>query len=165
MIFDLEPIFAAVGASLPVAYSMDFSAVELDGVRPFTTPIRVAGVFRNRADVVHVDVTASFALDLFCDRCASPMRREFEIPVRHVLVRELNDESNDELICIDSVRFELDELVSDDIFLSLPTKFLCREDCKGLCPQCGQNLNEGSCSCKKAVDPRLEGLLQFLDHT
>lgn len=165
MIFDLEPIFAGGQEMLPVDYSIDFSEVELDGVQPFTQPIRVAGEFRNRADVVYVDVTARFTLDLFCDRCAAPMRRDFAVPVRHVLVRELYDERSDDLICVDSVRFDLDELVSDDIFLSLPTKFLCREDCKGLCPRCGQNLNEGSCSCKKAVDPRLEGLLQFLDHT
>ena len=91
------------------------------------------------------------------------MRQAFVLPVEHVLVRELADESNDELILLDSFRMDLDALVSDDVFLSLPTKFLCREDCRGVCPTCGQNLNDGPCSCKKAVDPRLAGLLQLLE--
>ena len=163
MIFELEPIFNTVGASLPVDYEMDMTDVPLNGVQPFTGPVHIRGEIRNRAGVVSVSAAAQFALDLFCDRCACPMHLPFDLPVEHVLVRELNDESNDELICLESAQFDLDELARDDIFLSLPTKFLCREDCKGLCPDCGQNLNDGPCSCKKSVDPRLEGLLQLLD--
>ncbi|MCM1392652.1 MAG: DUF177 domain-containing protein, partial [Ruminococcus sp.] len=39
----------------------------------------------------------------------------------------------------------------------------CKDDCKGICPRCGTNLNETSCECKKEIDPRLEALLSFLD--
>lgn len=163
MIFELEPIFNNVGATLPVDYRMDWSDVPLNGVFPFTEPVSVHGEFRNRAGIVSVCVRASFVLDLFCDRCAKPMRQTFELPVEHVLVRELADESNDELILLDSFRMDLDALVSDDVFLSLPTKFLCRDDCQGVCPTCGQNLNDGPCSCKKPVDPRLADLLQLLE--
>ena len=163
MIFELEPIFNSVGASLPVDYEMNLADVPLNNVCPFTEPVHIRGEIRNRAGVVSVAASAQFALELFCDRCAVSMRPAFDLPIEHVLVRELNDENNDELICLESSRLDLDELARDDIFLSLPTKFLCREDCKGLCPRCGQNLNEGPCSCKKSVDPRLEGLLQLLD--
>ena len=59
---------------------------------------------------------------------------------------------------------DLDELVMSDLLLTLPMKHLCREDCKGLCAQCGKNLNEGDCGCiKKPVDPRLEALRKLLD--
>ena len=165
MIFELEPIFNTVGASLPVDLRMDLSDVQLNGVYPFTQPVCVRGTIRNRAGIVSVAVRAQFVLELFCDRCACPMRQAFDLPVEHILVRELQDESNDDFICLDSFQLDLDALVSDDIFLSLPSKFLCREDCKGICPSCGQNLNDGPCSCKKSVDPRLEGLLQLLDHS
>ena len=165
MIYALEPLFSSVGASLPIDYEIDMTDVMLNGVQPFTQPVRVCGEIRNRAGVVSVSAAAQFTLELFCDRCASPMQRAFDLPVEHVLVRELHDESNDELICLESAQLDLDALVSDDIFLSLPTKFLCREDCRGLCPVCGQNLNDGPCSCKKSVDPRLEGLLQLLDNS
>mgnify|MGYP001091754997 FL=1 len=59
---------------------------------------------------------------------------------------------------------DLEELARTDILLELPTKVLCSEDCKGLCSQCGKNLNEGECSCeKKQIDPRLAILSQLLD--
>ena len=52
--------------------------------------------------------------------------------------------------------------VYESIFALLPTKVLCREDCKGLCPNCGKDLNEGVCSCEaESVDPRLEALRDF----
>lgn len=52
--------------------------------------------------------------------------------------------------------------IEESIYTLLPTKVLCRDDCKGLCPVCGKNLNEGSCSCiNENTDPRLEALRNF----
>ncbi len=48
---------------------------------------------------------------------------------------------------------ELDQCLEDNVVLNLPTRFLCREDCKGLCSQCGKDLNEGECGCQPKVDP------------
>ena len=58
---------------------------------------------------------------------------------------------------------DLDALAEEDVVLNLPSKVLCKEDCKGLCPQCGKNLNDGPCDCKEPVDPRLAGLLDLLN--
>ncbi|WP_457572547.1 YceD family protein [Desulfovulcanus sp.] len=61
-------------------------------------------------------------------------------------------------------RWELDlqHLFWEQFVLALPDKYLCSENCKGLCPHCGQNLNEKSCSCEQnAGDPRLAVLKQF----
>ena len=53
--------------------------------------------------------------------------------------------------------------IQESVFTLLPTKVLCKEDCKGLCPNCGKDLNEGSCSCKtQNTDPRLEALKDFV---
>ena len=164
MIFELEQVFNNVGFSLPVDYSIDLSDVELNCIKPFTSPVSVRGKICNDAGVVSVKVTVSFTLNLVCDRCAADYVRKFSTPVEHVLVTELNNEDNDELILLDSLSFELDTLVTDDIFLELPSKFLCRDDCSGICSMCGQNLNDSQCSCKKPVDPRLEALKQLLDN-
>lgn len=53
---------------------------------------------------------------------------------------------------------DLDELVREQLELALPTRILCREDCRGLCDQCGADLNLGECSCAKPVDPRWQAL-------
>ena len=52
------------------------------------------------------------------------------------------------MVCEDNV-LELDELVISDLLLQLPTKILCKEDCKGLCFKCGKDLNDGDCDCPK----------------
>ena len=71
---------------------------------------------------------------------------------------------NDDYIETPDFTLELDDVVISDIFLSLPSKNLCRDDCKGLCQICGQNLNNGECSCdKRQTDPRLEILKQLID--
>ena len=76
----------------------------------------------------------------------------------------MNDEENDTLLLVENESIELDDLLREDILLELPTKFLCKPDCKGLCPGCGKNLNEGKCDCSaRQVDPRLEVLKQLID--
>lgn len=63
----------------------------------------------------------------------------------HILVHELAGEDEEEFIVCGDYTLDLDELVAMDILLELPTRILCREDCKGLCPKCGTNLNESTC--------------------
>ena len=59
----------------------------------------------------------------------------------------------------DDAHLDLAPLVREDMLLSMPMQALCRPDCKGLCPQCGKNWNEGPCDCTDdQVDPRLAGL-------
>jgi uncharacterized protein len=53
--------------------------------------------------------------------------------------------------------------MGDVFLLELDTKNLCSDDCRGLCPGCGVNLNEGQCRCKKEIDPRLAKLAQLLE--
>jgi uncharacterized protein len=60
---------------------------------------------------------------------------------------------------------DLSEIVRQHLLLALPIAPRCREDCRGLCPSCGADLNAGACACAlDSVDPRLEGLLQWPRH-
>src|SRR5207244_13446979 len=58
----------------------------------------------------------------------------------------------------DGDKIDLEPLFREQFVLAIPYAPLCREDCKGLCPQCGIDLNTGTCTCEKPVDPRLAGL-------
>ncbi len=164
MILDLEPIFNNEGMVKEFDYELDLSDRELSGAMPFTSPVKVSGNVGNYTGIVEMKAKADFSLELNCDRCAKPINVPLQIKIFHTLVTHLNDESNDELLLVNELRFDLDELVTEDIFLDLPAKFLCSEDCKGICFRCGKDLNEGSCSCEKEIDPRLEALKQLLDN-
>jgi uncharacterized protein len=52
----------------------------------------------------------------------------------------------------------LEDVVREQVLLSLPSRTLCKEDCKGLCPRCGQNLNLATCNCNPTSDPRWNAL-------
>lgn len=67
------------------------------------------------------------------------------------MVRKLNQQEDDDyLVCEDGI-LDMDTLAQDDILLELPIRMLCSEDCKGLCPMCGCNLNKETCSCQEPV--------------
>ena len=73
------------------------------------------------------------------------------------------DKAPNELPKSDFDYVDIDDLLESAFILGMDTIILCREDCKGLCPRCGADLNEGDCGCGKESDPRLAVLEQLLD--
>jgi len=72
--------------------------------------------------------------------------------------------SEEELIVVSGYTLDLTEPIISSILLSLPMKTICDEDCKGICPNCGRDLNEGQCNCEdKNIDPRLAKLKELMD--
>ena len=80
-----------------------------------------------------------------------------------MLAEELEDEENDDILLLEDGCVDLGELARTVFILEMDTKTLCSESCKGICPGCGVDLNQGSCTCKKEVDPRLAVLAKLLD--
>ena len=110
-------------------------------------------------------------LELACSRCLEPFRlpvnADFDLrylPASDVSQdeeREIEEEDLETSYYRDD-QIDLNELLREQFYLALPMKPLCEEACKGLCPQCGTNLNTGSCSCNAAwEDPRLAALKQL----
>ena len=74
------------------------------------------------------------------------------------------NEDNDEIVLLENGQADVEDLARTAFLLGMDTKTLCSEDCKGLCPVCGKNLNRGECTClEKKVDPRMEILRKFFD--
>lgn len=144
MTVQLKELFELVGESREVC--CEISAEELKDVQTycFAGPVEVKGVVSNRAGVVTLDYSVRFVLYHTCDRCIKEFEREYEYRFRHILVRSCNTDNDEYVVCGDNT-LDLNELAVSDILLSLPTKILCKEDCKGLCFVCGKDLNEGFC--------------------
>ena len=164
MKLDLRKILHAPGASVPFDFQMDLSELEFFGARPITRPVRVQGRVTNRAGALELSGSASTVLDLTCDRCCKPFSEEMTVPLDNLLATELEHaDSEDEFILLEDGALDLDEAVTTAMILNMGMKHLCSEDCKGLCPNCGKNLNEGSCSCSNEnIDPRFEALRNFV---
>ena len=106
---------------------------------------------------------AKFSAPVVCSRCAESFKKSFEIDIEHLLAKSLENDDNDDYIVVENGSLDLATLISEDIIFSLPLRFLCDEECKGLCAKCGKNLNDGPCDCKKDVDPRMAALLSLLE--
>lgn len=106
--------------------------------------------FKIHLEAAKQDIIARGTLDAtvtaVCDRCAEPAG--LVLHVDDVLHRYKN---------ILGEPIDLTEDIREDILLAFPQSFHCREDCKGLCPTCGGNLNEGPCSCKNSDSEDDEG--------
>jgi uncharacterized protein len=164
MLLQLQSLFTGEKPVLPLDVQLDFSGLEWNGETPFREPVSVQGEIRHNAGVVTLSAVVRYTYDGTCDRCARDIHCEEQLQMEHTLVVSLNHEDNESFVLLDNYRLPLDELVQEDLLLEQPLKRLCSEECRGLCPTCGQDLNEGNCSCvHKTVDPRLAALQQLLD--
>ena len=102
-------------------------------------------------------------------RCLAPLHRSLTVTLSRTLVEAGSLENTPEEDADDYLEYtdgmlDIDTPAAEEIVMSLPTRELCREDCKGLCPKCGKDLNEGDCGCvKKEIDPRLAILQKLLE--
>ena len=122
-------------------------------------PVNVILNLNRRPDHIRITGKITGSLEVPCHRCLRPFKLPLDELVDVYLVssdRMPTDEERelepDELLYefFDGEAIEVDRLVAEQIFLALPVKVLCDEDCKGICPGCGANLNEEACRCKIA---------------
>ena len=164
MLLNVNKLLHTPDAAQDVQFTMDLSDMEFGGGYPVSQPVTVEGRLRNKAGVLLCTLEASTTLHCVCDRCAQEFDREKSVDYACVLAEERQSDEDDDIVLLESDEVDVTELARDAFILDMDTKFLCSEDCKGLCPGCGADLNRESCRCKKAVDPRLAKLAQLLQN-
>ncbi len=163
MRLELKDIIYVPGAVLPFCYELDLSGLDFYGERPLPEPVKIEGVVRNRAGLLELDCEATSNLHLRCDSCGKAFERVLTVPIRFMLATELQNEEDDDILLLQGTGLELDPVVTDEVIFAMDTKNLCREDCKGRCPRCGKDLNDGPCQCKPEIDPRWAALSALLE--
>ena len=165
MLLGLSKIIDCPGASIPFSVSVDLSDLCYGVSYPVTEPVVASGTVRNTAGVLMMEGELTTTIHGTCDRCARDFDRAVSFPIGVILVTEMADEENEDewVFPLEGDSADLDDIVRTVFVLNLDSKLLCREDCAGLCPQCGKNLNDGPCNCRKELDPRFAALKQLLD--
>jgi uncharacterized protein len=146
-------------------YDIDAKMPSLDENLTVVAPFHGQVRFMRINTGVLVTGSLETVVELACTHCLSnfraPVRFEIEEEFHPTLdittgARLLQEPDQDPATVIDARHIlDLAEVVRQDLLLSLPPSSLCQPDCRGLCPQCGQNRNEGSCSCDvEVIDPR-----------
>ena len=133
-----------------------------------TAPATVNGKIRLAGNEVFVNGHVDTRAQVECDRCLKPI----ELPVNADFELEYITDSEYEssgvaelteaemsVSVFDGEALDVDEIVKEQILLAVPTRMLCREDCKGICPECGVDRNTGECNCvTEDIDPRWAAL-------
>lgn len=142
-------------------------ALEGDAYR-IVAPVEVAFDIHKDKEKFRLVGSARTELELACSRCLEPFRLPVhaEFDLRYLPAAEAAADAEQEVADEDletsyyrDDQIDVNELLREQFYLALPMKPLCREDCKGLCAQCGTNLNTATCDCTPAwEDPRLAPL-------
>ena len=151
-------------------YDFDFNGKvgDLEITEPYTGQFRTNVVLNKFDNQIILDAETIIPAKLVCDRCARDFQSDINSKFNMVyLFRSKFDESDDEkeevvYLHPETDKIELGDDIRDYAILAVPMKKLCSEDCKGLCPKCGKNLNDGPCNCiDEIVDPRWEPILKM----
>ena len=162
MRLNLREIIEVPGKSVPFECDLDTDNLYFDSVSGYEAPPHAEGKVRNEAGILRMEGSVTADMICICDRCGEEFTSEKITPIDAVISEEENEE-NPELFILQGDEIDVDEIVSTCFILDMETKFLCREDCKGICSGCGVNLNYGECKCRKQIDPRFAVLEQLLD--
>lgn len=160
----------AIDEKTPVSYWGQL----YDFIAPVAVNIRV---YRAESSL-YADISVSGKVGAPCARCLEPAQADFSGELKYLFSLSLNEDNrtkdektgtsdgDEDIILLDSWEDEIDlsPQIWEVMLTSLPAVILCKEDCKGLCPECGANLNSENCSCKKpSGDARFEILKQFME--
>lgn len=131
----------------------------------FTTPLGVEVECVYDGEGFSVRGEAKAAMDSRCALCEKPFSEDvaFSFDERFVV----SPEEDSECYAYKGEELDLQKMLMDNLFLNLPVFSRCSEDCRGLCPVCGMDLNRGQCSCRREADKPespFAALGQLLDH-
>lgn len=164
MRLDLTGIITGQEKKLPFRFELDVSDLDFSSVERFTTPVTAEGEVRDHAGAVTVTGRLTGGMECVCARCLKHFDRELSFDLSAYLAEELQDEEAEDTYLIENAAADMDEIARTALVLNMDSRFLCKEDCKGLCPKCGKDLNEGPCECGEDPDPRLAVLRQLLEN-
>ena len=164
MKLNLREIIEIPGSSVDFSRELNTEELDFPSIVQYRSAPYAEGRVYNEVGVLRLKGEIRTELLCICDRCAGEFESTKITPLSAVIVEKNDDNADDpELFFLDGDEIDLDEILSTLFILDMDTKFLCREDCRGLCPRCGKNLNLGPCGCGKEIDPRFAVLEQLLD--
>lgn len=163
MKIEMKPILNGEKDSIII----DYEFILLDEYLPvditIDKPVKTDGVISAMSGYMELKLHAVIEYTVECARCLEPVDDTLTVDFVKTITTEISSENDDYIVILDGY-IDISEPLIEQILMEIPSKQLCGEDCKGLCPKCGCNLNVSDCGCDtKEIDPRLEILKKFID--
>ena len=162
MIINFSDLLSKKNRKKEISLSFELEPFEFEGeeIRAIEK-VSVEGVAISENDVIVINASIKTKLKLNCSRCLDTFIYPIDIDIeeRFTNNKELDSE---EIMFVDGDTLDITEITENSIISTLPIKRLCKEDCKGLCSQCGTNKNVKECQCDDFdVDIRLAKLREL----
>ncbi len=168
MILDLSDIIKNDKDTMAVDCDIDLSSLEFMGEDfTFSKPLHIEGTIHNNTKNLELNARVSGSMQVRCARCAKPFDTDVDFDMTEILLREDGEISPDsDVVIFSGYEVDITEIVTNNFFMNVSGRYLCKEDCKGLCPICGKDLNEGDCDCDNdTIDPRWAALAEIIKDT
>ena len=164
MVIDINPLLKGEKKVIEVNYFLN-PIEELDDV-VFSENILVVGSVTDMAGYISLKLDANVTYTTTCARCLKEVQAQKRVSFEKTVVVEgtsLQNEENDDYIAANDGLVDADEALIEQVILEMPMRHLCNENCKGLCPKCGADLNSEECHCDLSEpDPRFDVLRKLL---
>ena len=161
MVCDVSAIMNMEGASASFSGTLDGVSLAPD-IEVAST--QIDATFTCTGGVLDLTANVKAEVVTSCARCLKEIKLPITFDFSETLVLSGQDVSADadSVIFFEGREIDVGEIAINNLLLSISTKYLCKDDCKGLCPKCGKDLNEGDCDCDFVeIDPRWEKLKNF----
>lgn len=120
------------------------------------------GEITNHSGLILLKGNIETDIKAVCGRCGRVFDYKEPVELNAKITDKLANEDEDEFILMQDFAIDIEDIVRTALILELPTRYLCKEDCKGLCEKCGSDLNYESCKCEvKERDSRWDVLLDY----
>ena len=151
------------GSAESIAFSCELDA---DGMSDdiLSGCVKASGRVENHSGYIVLHGVADTEFTVNCARCGRQFGYTEPVTLEAKITDKLANKDEDEFLLLQDGLLDIGEYVRTAVILELPSRFLCREECKGLCPKCGADLNAATCSCgDKEPDPRWDALKAFFE--
>ena len=164
MLMNLTDVFTSEGKVKKISQTYDAGSVSYMGEDyPVVDKSDVSLTFTNiGTGRILLEGEFSLTVEVPCDRCLQSVEVPIGVSFTHEIAASVdgNVPAEEEEQCFMSgYELDTDTLISNEILINMPVKVLCSEECKGICPVCGQNRNDKECECDTFVpDPRMAAI-------
>lgn len=163
MKLDLREIINIPDSKVEFDYSPDLTSLETGSVIKIKQDAHAVGDIRNIAGMLVFSAHLTVSVICECARCLKEVETVFELDISANL-SDGEDSDDPDMFFLDGNLADVDEIIVNAFVLNTEQRFICSEDCKGLCPKCGADLNVAPCDCREELDPRLAVLGQLLEN-
>ena len=148
-----------------IDYNFEMSQFKFEGdiINPIGS-CQVVGKILSDSDIFILDAKIKVDLEMICSRCLETFIYPIDIDIEERFTTNSASQDDEAVVVYDDV-LDITEIVETIIISTIPIKRICKDDCKGLCQECGCNLNFNTCSCNNEdVDIRFEALKGLFDN-